>query len=511
MATWDSVLGTMNIVNPFEVEMMGLDPPSSFQRLPSSYTSPVSRSSSSVPNPDVVAILSATSYPAFERTSNAQWNYGFEPPFRKEDASRAVEDGMQLDPSPEIGNLNNSYSAKKPRRKRGQNTESPIEAGPTSRKRRGRARKVNESESQAERRRGQIRRAQRAYRMRQEATALSLRSQVGRLQSIVDKMNQTFLSFGDDLAESGILRLNPDLRIKLREVTAEFEMLAKGDCESNEESVRSMNSATSDRNTICLSESESPEPCHADIDAYGHIPGDIDETPATFIETTDSAENVPTKDSDPTCGRQQIDIPDVERRLSLMTYSMAFRDSTLPDPCPAEACFSERLKYACAQRGYRFLKDPSVENSRLLRSFRFLMTKMTRDHITGYFRMFLESSGAPEVLQLLNIPKVNLGGAGTHYPRRLPANKRDSARDIAPGQIITVMDSPSLAEDYRGEWFNEEDVEGFLEEHGILTGRRNSDFISQDSCLPRLIVDERQLIECEILIAPEYFYFRDPN
>ncbi|KAF2112040.1 hypothetical protein BDV96DRAFT_167888 [Lophiotrema nucula] len=98
---------------------------------------------------------------------------------------------------------------------------------PSNKKARGRPRVDTEDATAADRRRTQIRLAQRAYRQRKETTISSLKQQNASLQSIIEQMNKSFLRFNDSALKSGLLQLNPTLAQELKHVTETFVTLAK--------------------------------------------------------------------------------------------------------------------------------------------------------------------------------------------------------------------------------------------------------------------------------------------
>lgn len=79
----------------------------------------------------------------------------------------------------------------------------------------------------AQRRRTQIRLAQRAYRQRKEMTISSLQKQVEQLQTVIDGMNTSFLRFNDQAMQSDIFALRPRLASELKETTEAMVNLAK--------------------------------------------------------------------------------------------------------------------------------------------------------------------------------------------------------------------------------------------------------------------------------------------
>ena len=78
-----------------------------------------------------------------------------------------------------------------------------------------------------QRRRTQIRLAQRAYRQRKETTIASLKQHNTQLQDIIEKMNKRFLNFNETAIKAGLLRTNPALGQELKSLTEFFVTLAK--------------------------------------------------------------------------------------------------------------------------------------------------------------------------------------------------------------------------------------------------------------------------------------------
>lgn len=78
-----------------------------------------------------------------------------------------------------------------------------------------------------QRRRTQIRLAQRAYRERKETTISSLKNQSNQLYSVVEQMNRTFLRLIESLLKSGLLQLNAYLAQEVKAVTETFGSLVK--------------------------------------------------------------------------------------------------------------------------------------------------------------------------------------------------------------------------------------------------------------------------------------------
>ncbi|KAF2793550.1 hypothetical protein K505DRAFT_276815 [Melanomma pulvis-pyrius CBS 109.77] len=112
-----------------------------------------------------------------------------------------------------------------PPRKRSRTSANSDEAG--NKKSRGRPRVDTLDQTPADRRRTQIRVAQRAYRERKELTIKSLKEEKARLLFIVEQMNTCFLRFNESAFKSGLLQLNPVLGRELKRATESFVTLVK--------------------------------------------------------------------------------------------------------------------------------------------------------------------------------------------------------------------------------------------------------------------------------------------
>ncbi|EMD59622.1 hypothetical protein COCSADRAFT_175469 [Bipolaris sorokiniana ND90Pr] len=94
-------------------------------------------------------------------------------------------------------------------------------------KTRGRPRVDTQDATAADRRRTQIRLAQRAYRQRKETTIASLKKQTTQLHSIIEQMNSSFHRLTESTLRSGLLQLNPDLDQEFKLVNETFSSLVR--------------------------------------------------------------------------------------------------------------------------------------------------------------------------------------------------------------------------------------------------------------------------------------------
>ena len=73
-----------------------------------------------------------------------------------------------------------------------------------------------------QRRRTQIRIAQRAYRLRKESTIAAFKKRVEDLEDIIDQMNKSFIDLQDRVIDSGMVSSNSSLGEQLRFATKRF-------------------------------------------------------------------------------------------------------------------------------------------------------------------------------------------------------------------------------------------------------------------------------------------------
>lgn len=86
-----------------------------------------------------------------------------------------------------------------------------------------------------QRRRKQLRVAQQAYRKRKETTISNLQTRVEELESGIEKLSQSFLSFSNLILDENILEYHPQITSALQEITQQCVSLAKQGCSDSEQ------------------------------------------------------------------------------------------------------------------------------------------------------------------------------------------------------------------------------------------------------------------------------------
>ncbi|KAK2801853.1 hypothetical protein FQN50_007598 [Emmonsiellopsis sp. PD_5] len=373
-------------------------------------------------------------------------------------------------------------------------------------KRRGRPRLNTRDKTAAERRRTQIRLAQRAYRLRKEATISDLNQRVVELEETIDEMSKSFLAFNDEAMSSGLLSAQPEFAEHLRRVTERFLSLAKD--------ASSSSSDHEDGNLeIVDHRHETPETylSRQSTSANLHVP---DRGNMTFgYEVTSyrnraaSGMDVTSQDNQamfytprPTVPTSSYGIgqnqdwmfvdPSPPSTTTIADPNIAYLPQVLPPlntPSPytfsfQEPAFARRLHRTCLGAGYHLLRNSSANSQVLTRAFRLALHYSSRKQLIQNFRLLLLRSPT-DTLEFWEKPFFSIGGAGTHYPRHdhegritYPPNMLSTER-VLGNPLIRTSETPyqgkSLEEiieelGFRGQWFDSNDVDGYLRSKGIV-------------------------------------------
>lgn len=267
--------------------------------------------------------------------------------------------------------------SRKRRKKRAKDDEEEL-----IKKQRGRPRLDTLDETAADRRRTQIRLAQRAYRMRKETTISALKKKIAQLEDTIEQMNQSFVHFSDNAMESGVLNGSPELAQQLRATTKQFLQLAKTVSSDSDHEEDAIEEITREKDGHSLEESPrrstwlpSEGPQSDENRFFSKATPDQSET-AVSQDTFLGHGSLPRTANSPDLMRYQqwnLELPEavsppedksaIERPLRLPStrYTYNFQETT----------FARRLHRAALERGFRLLTDPSVDETQIEHSFRF--------------------------------------------------------------------------------------------------------------------------------------------
>lgn len=383
------------------------------------------------------------------------------------------------------------------------------------------------SNSECQRRRTQIRLAQRAYRQRKENTIKTLEDRVANLRATIDAMNKGFNALQHALVNSSLLQHSPDVNHQLQVTSQAFLSLSKAaeESPSGEDSDHSDqdgerrpssdgvaapapandSQATSRYVDIGLgyaqvvedSYSSSNEPQNARM---GLDTGRVDRTLSSEVYLPSNSNHTsltPAVDEFSflgangdlmhtlvTASSQQPQAQVQERSYEIQqamqtTYPMYLVDrlldiNTIESPrsySHHENSFTRRLHRASLEKGFALLTVAHQRPAAYAKVFRLTMQYHSRESLMARRRCADGHYG--ESLEFDNNPFVHLGGAGTHFPapkgwpyriRAGPIRKRSDQPEFSIDPRIDIdVNSP----EYAGEWFDAADVEGYLGSLGI--------------------------------------------
>lgn len=419
----------------------------------------------------------------------------------------------------------------------------------TEKKQRGRPRLDTHDETAADRRRTQIRLAQRAYRHRKETTISALKTKVTDLQNTIESMNKTFLTLHDNMVDAGILASHYSLGRQLQAATEEFVALSKmasPESDDEEEAIAAItkgdDKAPSElgetnnnnrRGSVQRDGKSSSKPStkqktnvrrgvsfndQSSTDAEA----DVEELP--IIESEDVSLLALSQTAWATDNSNIHGLNDVLSFSASVPEVMLFDDPNeklvIERPLKAanqpqgsytysfqETTFARRLHRMCLERAFRNLTNPNIDPDYITRAFRFTFCFSNRKRMLQRFQEMLKRR-AGESLENWNVPFFHIGGAGTHYPRRddegnpiYPPNMVSPAKAFGPQPYVqaeTPRAETSVQEllnniGFGGIWFDSHDVEEYLKTKGIFLDGQSS-FVEVDPTVLSLAVAKQSTV-----------------
>lgn len=150
--------------------------------------------------------------------------------------------------------------------------------------------------------------------------------------------------------------------------------------------------------------------------------------------------------------------------------------------CFQETIFSRRLHRYCLEHAFRLFSDPRSDPTAIYRVFRLVPCIRDKAKMYPFFRR-LVSGGVEDPLELSTLPFYCIGGAGTHYPINddlgnpvYPSNMRLPRRVLGLLPMAEIINEAGPAQDSQrhleifglgGQWFDCRDVEGYLRDQGV--------------------------------------------
>ncbi|KAH8808594.1 hypothetical protein F5884DRAFT_673694 [Xylogone sp. PMI_703] len=395
-----------------------------------------------------------------------------------------------------------------------------------SKKVRGRPRVDTRDETAADRRRTQIRMAQRAYRHRKESTITSLESRVEKLLKANEEMNAIFVALHDYAVSKGVLQREPEFGRELLSSTEKLLALAK---DTSEENAKQDSKNDGD--------SEGSNHSHQDADPTrqrrGRPPNKKQRTEESVgqldpIETTTSDNvwggyiishrNEKEREQEPEQGGlnfgsdtglgfrhrdpqlEVISRPTEDNAsfpfdfdfMDVQQYRVELPEDPINEallpcglPLPSSGAFSEqsfarRLHRSAIERGYLVLTSDNVSPATIQKVFGFCLLYETPDEIAIRLKGLIRGT-RKDSLQNWRAPFYHVGENGTHYPQHEQTPNDESTLKYGNhGRSMGPFLPPiSRFEDmymnktrcnlpgYEGIYYDPYDIEGILRTIGI--------------------------------------------
>ncbi|RMZ78370.1 hypothetical protein DV738_g3927, partial [Chaetothyriales sp. CBS 135597] len=374
---------------------------------------------------------------------------------------------------------------KRAKRKAAQGSKEDDDNDGNGKKQRGRPRLDPRDETAADRRRTQIRLAQRAYRHRKETAIVGLRQKVANLKTTIDEMHSTFTTLHDSLVRAGSVNADSRLLAQLEAASDQFVKLHKIVDEEDEED-ETQKPADIPVNEADISATSSYE--YVSVRDWLGMEHNSTSTqfnvrvPDTYLPMTHTTAILPSAEAQFT---NRIERP-LGPPLGSGPYTYSFQEST----------FARRLHRMTLEQTYQKLANPDFDPAQLKQRLKFTFCLSNRKRMLHRLQDILKRK-SNESLENWTVPYIHIGGAGTHYPRRdsegsaiyppnlVPPDKAFGAK-FGPLPWIEVetprdgnVEEILEAIGFGGLWFDANDVEQYLRSKGIYLDGQSS-FVEVD-------------------------------
>ncbi|KAK4870877.1 hypothetical protein LT330_000114 [Penicillium expansum] len=323
-------------------------------------------------------------------------------------------------------------------------------AKPSGRKR-GRPRTVTNEQEVPERRRKQLRLAQQAYRKRKETTIGNLQNRVHELETGIENISQSFLSFSSLLIQEQLLSRYPHIASALQDITQQCVSLAKAGSDDPTEGAfhliqAAKESQTTNNNTISTPVLDN-EYSETSTDAEDIIRSAATKWPGPPTPPYQGHSILP---FDLVMSSSTVQFPEITPPLSSNSSTLDLLSSNIsPD---RQWNIAQRLVRTCCQGGYRLLID-NPNSPAVLRVFGSVPSLSARNRlISGFYDVMQDKTG------VLTDPKANVLHA-------LQSNMAIFSNEQlqVPSKIWQIA-----LESTTGAWLDASGVQGYLRDKRVL-------------------------------------------
>ncbi|KAJ4318433.1 hypothetical protein N0V84_006856 [Fusarium piperis] len=407
--------------------------------------------------------------------------------------------------------------------------------GDRSKKRsRGRPRLDTKDETAQERRRTQIRLAQRAYRNRKDTAITSLEQKVKDLEQTNEDMGKEFMNFFDFVLAQGMLENAPEVARRLNDTTRKFLSFTRRNADdapketgtSDPAPVSAQKETQAENNTRERHGSGSGSSSAASDELVPSNPSvagpGLLETQLTTPPSLDPLQQQLTPPVSlpyeiitmPTAENASFPIYDTQASIPLTHNPFALPYPGIPSPysyASQERTFGRRLQRATVEAGLRLVSMNNPPPHRYAAVFGFCLLFEPREAIIRRLTMVLSKS-RKETLNNWKYPFTNLGGAGTFFSgpggngpqpgmnipaSNMPIGNQGLPEPLRPPELTGFSMGPfnpeieSAKDDridvrmrmmhkgFEGDFFDADEVETYLRQRGVIIPE-NADFVDAE-------------------------------
>ncbi|OTA52710.1 hypothetical protein K449DRAFT_440490 [Hypoxylon sp. EC38] len=389
-------------------------------------------------------------------------------------------------------------------RKRGRKPADQRESAEEPKRTRGRPRLETKDQTPTERRRTQIRLAQRAYRNRKESAITDLQAKINNLKDVNNEINSAYQNLFDYASQRGLLAQAPEFGEQLQRLQNLIKQTQKEDSpKAGEEDSpeRDSDDGAQDAQRVEDAAASNEEPASTVPEAQTtHLWAGLTVTHEPVLQ-----QDVPTASSnlDPALGNPQLHQYEIVTaptpnnasfgpHLSIdMNFTNPAYSSWAQHPYNRltgprtmsfnEWAFARRLHRHAMERAWLLISSPNPPPERMSRVFGFVMLFETVDEIRARTMAALNRT-RNDPLSYWEHPFHRLGGSGTHFPDHGPSSLSGSSSYESPGfgngpfneRTTRVRDTLLGVSQYinmsgwEGTWFDSGEVETYLAQNGIV-------------------------------------------
>lgn len=249
---------------------------------------------------------------------------------------------------------------------------------------------------------------------------------VADLENRISRMRQSFFKLISHVTKAEIIQWQPNLARDIQNITRDF-----------------------------LSDSEATEPCNQaerNGEYINHIHSSDDLDSSRPCERPSIDASCATESPTPAAAPQQMPVP-------IHVSASQFPSTSFGIQTPLPRNFAQRHYFDCIKRAYYLLTNPYADRTEVARVFQYSFQCSNTNTMISTFAALLRANADYQTACV-----YGLGGAGTHY--------KQAPTELGIGQRFSLNEQTPFENE--STWFDPRDIEGWLEENGLVIGGTQS-------------------------------------